>query len=85
MKYECPYCGGALKKPPQITLPKRLRRLYDYISSYGDRGVEARGIWEALYRGKSHTTVRTAIHALNKELKDSVVKGRGGVYRLTKR
>ena len=66
----CPFCHGPVKSPPrEYELTPKQKSVYDFIVSAGPEGVAVDRVMFELYPAKSNTTLRTAVHYINKAMK----------------
>lgn len=66
----CPFCHSQVKSPPQeYELTTKQKAVYDFIVAAGPEGIWVSEVMEALYPNKSNTSLRTAVHYINKAMK----------------
>jgi hypothetical protein len=66
----CPFCQSPVQSPPkELELTKKQRSVYEYIIAAGPEGVAVDRVMLDLYPDKSGTTLRTAVHYINKAMK----------------
>lgn len=66
----CPFCQSPVQSPPQeygLTVKQKI--VYDYIVAAGPEGVAVDRVMLDLYPDKSNTSLRTAVHYINKAMK----------------
>lgn len=81
---KCPYCGSNMKVDPlNVRLPKKRRAIFDAVVAAGERGITEGQLDRDFYGGKGASTVRSAIHYINKAIFPLHIDGRNG-YRLIK-
>lgn len=63
----CPFCKGPIEAPPpEFQLTKRQREVYEYIVAAGPNGADVDHVMADLYSSHSGTTLRTAVHYINR-------------------
>jgi hypothetical protein len=67
--------------PFTVILPKRRRAIFDAIVNAGEEGISEEALDKKLFSGKGKSTVRSAIHYINKSIAPLKIDGRNG-YRV---
>lgn len=81
MTHLCPFCQSPVKAPPiEFKLTERQRAVYDYIVAAGPEGVAVDRVMLDLYPDRSETTLRTAMHYINKAMKPLRIIRRNGRF-----
>lgn len=84
MKKPCPYCGSPMKVDPlSVRLPRKRKAIFDLIVKSGEDGITEEELDAKLFDGGGKSTVRSAIHYINKAIFPLHIDGRNG-YRLTR-
>lgn len=81
MTHLCPFCQSPVKAPPvEFQMTAKQKVVYDYIVAAGPEGVAVDRVMLDLYPDRSETTLRTAMHYINKAMKPLRIIRRNGRF-----
>lgn len=87
VKYSpCPYCGTPMEQDPfDVKLSPRRMAIFRMVANAGPDGISEHDLDRGVSTGKGKSTVRSAIHYINKAITPLKINGKKGVgYRLVR-
>jgi len=80
----CPYCKGEIAPGSELMfkLTTRQFRVYNAVINSGPEGISVEELIKECLPGKSKTTIRTCVKAVNDRIGPLVIRSRGGRYHL---
>lgn len=69
MMHLCPFCQSKVDAPPpEFQLTDKQKKVYDAVVAAGPDGVTVEKLMLKLYPDKSQTSLRTAVHYINRKM-----------------